>query len=252
VINPFLMNNKTILVTGASSGIGKRTAIQLAELGATVILVGRDTEKLNDTFNRLPANKHIIAPFDLNQADLLSNWLKELVGRAGTIHGLAHCAGVHLIKPLKLMEPQDYKNLLETNVGTAFNLCKAFCQRTVAARPASIVFVSSAAGLQGQAGISAYSASKGAIVALVKSLAMEFAAEKIRVNCVVPGVVSTPMTDKLFNKMNAEQIAAIQSMHPLGFGSPQDVAHAITFLLSDASSWITGTGLVVDGGYCAH
>lgn len=247
------MTNKTILVTGASSGIGRETAIQLSLLGGRIILVGRDEVKLQETQQLLQdQSNHIIAPFDLLQTDTISAWLKEVTLKTGPLDGLAHCAGIHQVKPLKLIEPKDYQSIFEVNVGSAFNLSRAFLQRNVAARPSSIVFVSSVAGLQGQAGISAYAASKGALVAITKSLAMEFAQEKIRVNCVAPGVVMTAMTEKLFGKMSEEQVNAVKAMHPLGLGAPKDVAMGIAFLLSDAARWMTGTSLIMDGGYCAH
>ena len=106
--------------------------------------------------------------------------------------------------------------------------------------------------MTGQAGVSAYSASKGALISLTKSLALELAGENIRVNCVAPGVVNTEMSDKLFSFMTEQQIEGIKKMHPLGFGTPRDVANAISFLLADTSRWITGSVLVVDGGYTAH
>lgn len=246
------MEKKTILVTGASSGIGKETAIQLAKLNAQLILVARKEEKLNETLNTLSPNNHLIAPFDLTQTSRISSWLKEIVETTGPLNGLVHCAGLHMIKPLKLMQPIDYQTIFETNFYSAYNLCKAFVQKGIATRPSSIVLLSSIAGIQGQPGVTAYSASKGALIAFTKSMAMEFAAEKIRVNSISPGIIQTPMTDKLFSKMTEQQITAIKAMHPLGLGTVEDVAHAITFLLSDNSRWITGTNLIVDGGYSMH
>jgi len=252
VYNPLNMSNKTVLVTGASSGIGRQTAVELAALGARLVLVGRDEVNLAATLALLPDAKHVLAPFDLNQPDKLSGWLREMTASIGLLHGLAHCAGIHLVKPLKFMEPKDYQLIFESNIGVAFNLSKAFCQKRIASKPASIVFISSAAAIKGQAAIAAYAASKGALISLTRSLAIELAQDGIRVNCVVPGVVQTAMTEKLFDKMTEQQIQTMTKMHPLGLGKAEDVAHAIAYLLSDASRWMTGTSLVIDGGYSAH
>ncbi len=141
---------------------------------------------------------------------------------------------------------------MRINVGAAIGLAKGFCQKGVCAPGGSIVFISSVAGLTGQAGLAAYAASKGAIVALTKALAVELAGEHIRVNCVAPGVVTTEMGQSLLRMLTPEQDADLEAMHLLGLGRPRDVAYAIAFLLAETARWITGTVLVVDGGYTAH
>jgi 3-oxoacyl-[acyl-carrier protein] reductase len=252
MFNPMSLAGKKILLTGASSGIGRDTAILLAELGARLVLVARSQEKLEETFHLLPANGHMIAPFDLAQSENLPIWIKGCVAEVGILDGLVHCAGIHLTKPLKMITLRDYQTVMDVNVGSVFSLTKAFCQKNIAGRPSSVVLLASIAGILGQPGISAYAASKGALIALTKSLAMETSAEGIRVNCIAPGVVETAMSEKLFAKMTEEQIKAVQAMHPLGLGKPRDVANAVAFLMADTSRWITGSTLVVDGGYSAH
>ena len=141
---------------------------------------------------------------------------------------------------------------MQTNWSAAWLLAKGFRQAGVYATPGSVVFVSSVVGMVGQPGLSAYASSKGALLALTKSLAMELVSEGIRVNSVVPGYVQTEMAQNLEKILTADQVEAIRRMHPLGFGTAEDVAHAIAFLLAVTGRWITGTALVVDGGYTAH
>ncbi len=246
------LTDKTILVTGASSGIGRETSILLSELGARVILVARDQKKLAETFSTLSGSGHVIESFDLLNILEIKNWLKQLAQKIGALDGMVHCAGIQQTQPLRFINLLEAEQLLKLNLASSIALAQAFRQKGVCQSPASLVFLSSVMGLVGQIGIAAYSASKGAIISLSKSLALELAAEKIRVNCIAPGVVETAMAEQLFSVMNEEQINRIKAMHPLGLGQPRDVAHAIAFLLSDAAKWITGSCLVVDGGYTAH
>lgn len=154
--------------------------------------------------------------------------------------------------PLKIASSEMVAELFALNVTTALMLAKGFRVRNVHAPDASMVFLSSAVGVVGQKGVGAYSASKGAIVSLTKSLALELAAEDIRVNCVLPGVVRTPMTDSLAEAIGEEAFSEVKAMHPLGLGQPEDVAEPIGFLLGAGSRWITGSALSVDGGYTAQ
>lgn len=250
--NPFSLNNKTILVTGASSGIGKSSAVALSQAGAKLILVARQEEKLNQTVEQLAGSGHVCLPFDLTQTDEISSWMKKIVEKTGTLNGLLHCAGVHVAKPLQLITSIDLEKIWKINVASAFMLCKGFRQKKVRAADANIVLMSSVVADFGEAGISAYSASKGAVQSLVKSLSVELAPEAIRVNGIAPGIVKTGMTDILFSKMTSEQIESVSKMHPLGFGSAEDVAYAAVYLMSDAARWVTGSILKVDGGYHAR
>ena len=246
------LTGQTILVTGASSGIGRETAILLSKLGAKVVASGRNQERLEQTMSLLPMDGHLSCPFDLGKADDVPSWMRELSIKVGPLTGLAHCAGTELIRPLRFLSTQDSHAVFETNFFSALQLAKGFRQKGVCQYPGSIVFISSVAGLVGEAAASAYGASKAALIGLTRALAVELAPEKIRVNCVAPGLVRTEMYDRMQTIYTPEQMKHIESQHPIGIGTPEDVANAMAFLLSPASRWITGTTLVVDGGYTAH
>ena len=252
MINPFDLTGRTILVTGASSGIGRATAVVLSQLGARLILVARSAEALNQTASLLESPGHVVVPFDLNATDSIPDWLKQVAKEQGALSGLAHAAGVHITRPLRFMSGEQLDGLMRINFTAAMQLAKGFRQRGVCTNPSSIVFVSSVMGLVGQPGVSAYVASKGALVAVARSLGLEFAAEGIRVNCVAPGQVQSRMADVQNESLTEEQRKAVEAMHPLGLGQPEDVAHSIAYLLSNGARWVTGTTLVVDGGYTAH
>jgi NAD(P)-dependent dehydrogenase (short-subunit alcohol dehydrogenase family) len=240
------------VVTGASSGIGRETARLISQLGAHVVLVGRNEERLTETLRSLDGEGHRTEPFDLSSTDEIPRWLKSISASSGPLHGLVHSAGIYKLRPLRVLSSQTVEDVMRINVGAAIGLAKGFLQKGVCAPSGSIVFLSSVTGLTGQAGIAAYAASKGAIVALTRALAVELAGEHIRVNCVAPGVVTTEMGQGVLGMLTPQQSAAMEAMHLLGFGSARDVSYAIAFLLAETARWITGTVLVVDGGYTAH
>jgi NAD(P)-dependent dehydrogenase (short-subunit alcohol dehydrogenase family) len=249
--NPMALEGKRVLVTGASSGIGRETAVVLAELGASVALSGRNEDRLNATLSGLRGEGHTVEVFDLNDVDGIPKWIKT-IGERGALSGVAHLAGVHQIRPVKAASAADTDSILRANVTSALMIARGFRQKGVCAERGSLVFASSSAGLVGNPGVAGYSASKGALIALTKSLAMELAKEQIRVNCVAPGWVETEMTAKIRAALPEEQYEAILAEYPLGIGQPRDVANGIAFLLSEASRWMTGSTLVMDGGYTAH
>jgi NAD(P)-dependent dehydrogenase (short-subunit alcohol dehydrogenase family) len=249
---PLDMSGRTVLVTGASAGIGRDVAILLAELGARVILVGRNLERLNAVAARLSGSGHVVEAFDLNQLDEIPGWMKQLALKHGELHGAVHCAGVQQTMPLRATTVRPAEDLLRVNVLAALMLAKGLRQKGVRAAEASLVLVASVMGLVGAPGRAVYCASKGAIIAMTRALALELAAEKIRVNCAAPAFVKTEMLEELKAVAGADQLAAVEARHPLGFGEPRDVSHTIAFLLSPASRWMTGSTLTVDGGYTAQ
>ena len=250
--NPMDLTGRSILVTGASSGIGRETSILLSRLGARLVLVGRNEQRLSETASRLEGTGHRAECFDLTKFEDVPPWMKRLVAELGPFHGLVHSAGVQVASPLRFLKRSDVEEVMNINFLAAVGLTQGFRQKGVYAKPGSVVFVSSVVGSVGQPGISAYAGSKGAIRALTKSLALELVRDGIRVNCVAPGHVETEMSVRFRQSLTPEQVANIDAMHPLGIGQPLDVAYAIAFLLADTARWITGTELVVDGGYTAH
>lgn len=249
--SPFGLSGKRILVTGASGGLGRAIAVLAAESGAGVIVHGRNEARCRETMDLLHGSGHRMAVFDLVAGDV-SAWMKQLAAEAGPLDGCVHGAGIQIVRPLRVLDDRVLQETMQVNVGTALALTRAFRQRDVCPRGGSVVWLASVMALAGQPGQAAYSASKGALVSMCRSLALELARERIRVNCVAPGLVEAGMGGQLKETLSAEQYSAVSAMHPLGMGKPEDVAGPVVFLLSEAAAWITGTTLVVDGGYCAH
>jgi NAD(P)-dependent dehydrogenase (short-subunit alcohol dehydrogenase family) len=253
-LDPFLLNGKNILITGASSGIGRATAIQCAEMGARVILLGRDHDRLENTLSGMAnASEHLIYSVDLTDYDAVHEIVKDSVQKVGRISGVVHSAGISTTLPIKLLTPEKLDKFFRTNVHGAINLTKLVTRLAVMAEGGgSIVFISSVMGAVGEAGKTLYSLTKGALHAGAKSLAIELASRKIRVNCIAPGVVESPMSNNAVYSQDEQLLEKIRSLHPLGFGKAEDVAYASVYLLSDAARWITGTTLFIDGGYTAR
>ncbi|MBF0547069.1 MAG: SDR family oxidoreductase [Candidatus Riflebacteria bacterium] len=251
-LNPFDLKGKRILVTGASSGIGASTAVLLARLGADVFLVGRSKERLEITAKSLVPGNHRIGILDLSKVVDIQSFYEQAVGDAGPFWGIAHCAGIQNLKPLRAITSDFLVDMFQTNVYSAFFLAKMFAKKGTSEPGGSFVVTSSVMGMAGEKCQGVYSATKAAIVGMVRSLALEFAPENLRINCVAPGVVDTPMGKKLMQSLPQAARDQVVAAHPLGIGTPEDVAGSIGFLLSPASRWITGTVLVVDGGFLAR
>lgn len=252
--NPFSLVGKTILVTGASSGIGRQCSISCSEMGAIVILAGRNEDRLNET-NRMMVqpDKHLIWATDLTDYEKIETELKKIVEKFGKIDGVVHSAGISTTLPVRMVTPQKMEDFFRTNVYGAINLTRLITKKAnFSEEGGSIIFISSVMGIVGEVAKSLYSMTKGALISGSRSLALELADRKIRVNCVSPGVVITPMAQNAVYSRDEESLGKIKSLHPLGLGIPEDVANSCVFLLSDASRWITGTNIVVDGGYTAR
>ena len=242
---------RTILVTGATSGIGLATTRRLADEGAAVICCARRKALLDQIVAELPGEGHLSIAFDARCEEEVAAAGSTLKSLNRTLHGAVMCAGQHSLRPLQVSKASHIEEMLAGNVLSTL-LSTKMTIRMAAKEGASIVWLSSAAALIGNAGEAAYAASKGALIAACRSMATELASRRIRVNAIAPGVVETPMSEQWLSQMPLEQREVIRARHLLGFGSPEDVAAAIAFLVSDDSRWITGTCLMVDGGLTCH
>lgn len=247
--NPLSLAGRRFMVTGASSGLGRAASSMIGKLGGQVVLVARDKKRLNESFEQLHGNGHQVEVFDLNNTNDISPWLKSIASRCGTLDGLIHCAGVQFTRPVRITDLVSYEDTMRVNVTAAFALAKAFRQRGVYSGASSIIFLSSVAAVKGKGGIAAYSTSKSALLGMTRSLAAEYARDGIRVNCLVVGHVATEMAAQANRTRTPEQMEELTREHLLGLGNPTDVAHSIVFLLADTGRWITGSSMVVDGGF---
>lgn len=251
--NPMSLAGKRVLITGASSGLGREIAILLSRLGAAIVLVGRDKARLEETSTQLHGEGHRISIRDLSKdLEELPAWMLSICRDAKPLGGLVHSAGIQMTIPMRSLTFAQMEHLLTTNLSSSIMLAKGFRQKGVAAPGASLVFISSIRALVGEAAMAVYAASKGGLISLAKTLAIEYARQGIRVNCIAPAFVRTPMGEQALEMLDPAKVKSMEDMHPLGFGTPVDVANAAAFLVGDTGRWITGTTLVVDGGYTAH
>lgn len=247
------LSGKTIVVTGATSGIGHGCAQKASELGATIIMVGRDEERVAKSLGALFGKNHRLCLVDLQNVPSLAPGIEAVLGSDLKIDGFIHSAGLELTLPLRTGRQDQFQEILAVNVLSGFEIARVLSQKKyLPEKGASYVFLSSVMGIVGQPGKTFYGASKGAVIAGVKSMAIELASKKIRVNCLLPGVVQTPMTEKMFNGLPVESVEEMKKMHPLGLGNVDDVTWPCMFLLSDLARWVTGVNWIVDGGYTAR
>lgn len=248
----FDLKDKTILITGASSGIGRAIACTCSRAGGRLILLSRNKETLEETCSLCDGDNHVIWPSDLSDLNSIPSLVRSIAKEVGPLSGIVHSAGIHRPAPIRAVRAEAIVSMISLNSIAGVMLIKGLSMRGCVKPPASVVFLSSILGRLGQPGTVAYSMSKGAIEQACKSLALELAAEQIRVNCVAPSVIRTPMTETFFSSLGEDMKNEILKRHPLGIGDPDDVANAVLFLLSDAGKYITGSSLLVDGGYSAQ
>lgn len=242
--NPFSLNGKVVLITGASSGIGHSTAIECAKMGATLIVTGRNEGRLRETISSLFGDNHISFIADLTlEADL-----ERLVDSVNALDGLVLCAGTGVTCPFQFATPDKLDKVFQTNFFAPVELLRLLVKRKKIKKGGSVVFISSVGGVYSiNPGNSVYGASKSAFNSMMRFSAKELAAKKIRVNSVNPGMVETPLIHG--GVFSEEDRANDIAKYPLGtYGRPEDVAYGIIYLLSDASGWVTGSSLIIDGG----
>lgn len=248
-MNPFDLTGKRILVTGASSGIGRACAVCAAELGATVVLTGRRQEALDETLAQCAGSGHITIAGDITS----NEFVRQLAEGAGKIDGLVHAAGIAPMCPVGMLNEGDVESVMRTNYYSFLELMKYYSKNKFRNGSLSVVAVSSVSAESGWSGGAAYCGSKGALSASVRALAMELASKRVRINAVCPSNIKTPLYEAGALDMNDEaSLKELIKKQPLGLGEPEQVAWPVCFLLSDAASFVTGVNLPVDGGYLAQ
>lgn len=241
----FSLQGKTILVTGASSGLGKQTAITISQLGAKVILTGRNQARLQHTFDKLTGDGHSLVLADLTAGADIQN----LVSQCPSLHGVVYSTGISEIKPARFVTADDIRKNFEVGFDAPVLLTTALLRgKKLVANNCSLVFVSSISIRYPFVGGSMYISVKAALENYARVLGLELAPKGIRVNCVAPAFVKGPMLDQTRETTNQETINQIEARQPLGLGEPEDVANTIAFYLSPASRWISGTSLLMGGG----
>ena len=252
MVNPMDMTDKRILVTGASSGIGRACAVLLSKLGAELILLARNQTKLEET-RRLSENgkDHLVIQLDLSVTEKIADLVKLCDMKENKLHGIVHSAGIVGVTPINTTSPKYVSDMMSMNFYSYVELCRVLSKRFYSYDGASFVAISSTASLAAWKGGVAYCASKAAINAATRALSLEFAERRIRFNTVLPSYIRTQIVDTAEDS-GIDTDAHVKQKQPLGIGEPEDVANAVAFLLSGAARFITGTELVVDGGYLAQ
>ncbi len=242
--NPFSLEGKTILIVGGSRGIGRATAIQCASLGGVIVDIARNPKTLRSAIDEMEGEGHRFIPVDITDVDSVKAILPEIP----IVDGVVLCAGIGAMKPFLFCTREDYDRVFNLNFFATVEFLRLLLKKKKLNKGASVVFVSSIGGVYNfSEGNSIYGATKAALNSTMKFCAIEFAPKRIRVNCVNPGMVKTEFNNP--DILTEEQLNKDIENYPLKrFGEPEDVANAIIYLLSDASSWVTGTSIIVDGG----
>lgn len=241
--NPFSLEGKTVLVTGASSGIGRSIAITCSQMGAAVVINGRNIQRLEETLSCLEGDENLMLPADLTNKEEVKN----LTMKVPKLDGVVHCAGIGHRMPAKLLTEEEVDRVMKANFNSAVSLQTELMNAKKLNKASSIIFVASAAPQMPAFGNAAYSASKAALIGYAKCLSLELAPRSIRVNCICPAMVWTDLI--MQDGVGREELEQAQSKYPLKrYGQPEDVAYLAIYLLSDTSQWMTNSCIDITGG----
>lgn len=251
---PLSIEGKTILVTGAASGIGRQCAIDFASAGANLVLLDLNAERLDET--RLMCIEYRVRCFaqacDLTDSETLPYIIEKAVAETGPINGLLHAAGIEKTLPFNKFTTADYERIYSINVISAMNMVSILSKKKNRGENAKYVLIASITAIVGRPGVNAYAASKGALISAVKTMALELATKGVTINCISPGTILTPLMESMLSTLSEEQRAERVSGFPLGLGRPSDISATAMFLMSEGARWITGQNIVVDGGYTSR
>lgn len=240
--NPFSLEGKTILITGASSGLGACSAEKCSKAGGSMVITGRNKERLLQTFDKLGAGNHMMIPADLCNEDDITNLVEQLP----KLDGIVLCAGLTHTQPVKNITKEAVSEIFKTNLLSSIQMVKEILKKKKINSGGSIVFISSISASYADVGNSVYAATKGGVISFSRVLALELAPRRITCNCIAPGFVPSNFLNA--GRITEEQLEEERKKYPMGFGEPEDIANGIIYLLSDASKWVTGTVLTIDGG----
>ena len=241
--NPFSLQNKTILVTGASSGIGRGVAIICSKMGASIILNGRNQSRLEETLSLMDGENHRIAAADLTNSEAVD----KMISAIPSLDGVVHCAGIGQRVLCKMATEQDVESVLNANFKAPVLLQSKLMKHKLINKEGSIVFIASIASWSPSIGNAYYSASKGALVSYANCLALELAPRRVRVNCISPAMVWTDLIKQ--ENIDEALLKEDEKRYPLKrYGTPEDIANLVVYMLSDASSWMTGSNVKLSGG----
>lgn len=251
--NPFSIEGKNIVITGAASGIGRQCAIDFSNAGANLVLLDIDEDNL--IISKELCNSSIqcnVYKCDLTVEEAVETLFKTIVSDIGTIDGFLNCAGIEKTLPYNKFSSVDFTRIFDVNFIGAMNVIKCLSKKNNRGNNLKIVLIASITAIVGRPGVTAYAASKGAIVSAVKTMALEMATKGININCISPGTILTPLMQNMLSSLTDEQQEERKAGFPLGLGNPSDIANTAMFLLSDAARWITGQNIIVDGGYTSR
>ena len=252
-MNPLSIENKTIIITGGASGIGRQCAIDFANAGANLVLLDINEEQL-------AISKGLCSPdvicncykCDLTDEKSVETLFKTIVEENGPIDGFLNCAGIEKTLPYNKFSSADFAKIFDVNFIGAMNIIKCLSKKVNRGENLKIVLIASITAVVGRPGVTAYAASKGAVVSAVKTMALEMATKGININCISPGTILTPLMQNMLSTLDEQQQEERKAGFPLGLGQPSDIANTAMFLLSDGARWITGQNIVVDVGYTSR